>query len=235
MAFDHLSLPYRLTGLYNSPYGPGKQQVITEPGEQTIYNRENRAEHGAKLKGKSSQITEDWEQEQVVRKEGSLPEIPSAVPLFLQIDPSLFDPDSLSSFGIEVISEEEDGFVIGASADLNLSTLNDKIEKFIKEEGKFKDKAAQLWDIVTGKQWRLDRILSKPLLEKWDAIDEAEVLVVDIAIACHTHVPAYPARGDETQVSDAEYGKKVAKWEEKWAKKIEERDGMAFQRQGELE
>jgi Subtilase family. len=237
MAFEHLSLPFRLTGLYNSPYGsgPGKQQVINEPGEQTVNNKKNRAEHGANLKGKSSQITKEWEQEQIARKEEFLPELPSAVPLFLQIDPALFDPDSLRSFGIEVISEEEDGFVIGASADLNLSTLNDKIEKFIKEEGRYKDKAAQLWDIVTGKQWRLDRILSKPLLEKWGDIDEAEVLVVDIAIACHNHVPAYPARGDEEKVSDAEYEKKVAKWEEKWSKKIAERDGIAFQRQGELE
>jgi hypothetical protein len=45
---------------------------------------------------------------------------------FFQVDPERFAPESLTSFGIEVISEEEDGYLIGATADLNLVSLTEK-------------------------------------------------------------------------------------------------------------
>jgi len=166
MAFDHLSLPYRINGLYNSPYGPGKRAVVVAPSPETLTNIENREVHGKSLKEKASAITGEWTNAFEERKELGLPNIPESIPLFLQVDPKIFNPDSLKSFGIEIISEEDDGFLIGASIDLNLSSLNDKIEKFLKEEGKFKNTASQLWDIVTGKQWRLDHILSKSLLKR---------------------------------------------------------------------
>src|SRR5680860_382127 len=171
MAFEHLPLPYKLTGLYNSPYGPGKQVVVVPPSETTIKNQENRKEHGDSLNEKTSLVTSEWTDVLSVRKEKGLPDVPESIPLFLQVDPKIFNPDSLKSFGIEIISEEDDGFLIGASADLNLSTLKDKIDKFLNEDGKFKNTASKLWDIVTGKQWRIEHILSKLLLKKWDEID----------------------------------------------------------------
>jgi hypothetical protein len=235
MAFDHLSLPHRITGLYNSPYGPGKQPVVINPSEETLNNIQNRKQHAKTLEEKTSIITEEWNAELVSRNNQGLPNIPESIPLFLQVDPKVFNPDSLKSFGIEVISEEEDGFLIGASADLNLSTLKDKIDKFLNEEGKFKNTASKLWDIVTGKQWRVEHILSKSLIKKWDEIDDAEILVVDIAIACFIHVPAYPSRGNEQEVSEEQFEEKVARWEEKKQKAEIERDDVSFNRQDELE
>ena len=235
MAFDHLSLPYRITGLYNSPYGPGKQAVVVTPSDETLANLENRKTHGKSLEEKTSLISGEWTNDLEIRKEKGLPKIPESIPLFLQVDPKIFNPDSLRSFGIEIISEEEDGFLIGASADLNLTTLKDKIDKFLKEEGKFKNTASQLWDIVTGKQWRIDHILSKSLLNKWDEIDDAELLVVDIAIACHIHIPAYPNRGNEDEITEEKFQEKVARWEEKKRKAEIEWDEVSFDRQAELE
>ncbi|GMN08629.1 hypothetical protein MTsPCn5_40190 [Croceitalea sp. MTPC5] len=233
MAFDHLSLPFRLRDLYNSPYGPGKQPVVIEPDERTIKNRENRKVHGEGLNQKSTEIIQDWQTALDERKKEGLPELPEALPLFLQVDPNVFDPDKLRSFGIDVISEEEDGFLIGASADLNLSTLSEKIEKFLKEEGKFKDTAAQLWDIVTGKQWRIDRILSKELLSKWEEIDDAEVLVVDVAIASYVHISAYPP-WDKKNITEEQYNERVARWEERRDARQREQDELSMKRQEEF-
>ncbi|WP_431126203.1 S8 family peptidase [Flagellimonas flava] len=234
MAFDHLPLPFRLTNPYNSPYGPGKRPVVNDPDERTIKNRENRKAHGEGLNEKSNEIIGYWQDNLKKRRELGLPELPEALPLFLQVDPNVFDPDRLRSFGIDVISEEEDGFLIGASADLNLGTLKDKIEKFLKEEGKFGNTAAQLWDIVSGKQWRIDRILSKELLAKWDEIDDSELFVVDIAIASHVHIPAYP-NWDKDKISKEEYQEKIARWEAKRDAFQIEQDELSMQRQGELE
>ena len=234
MAFDHLPLPYRLTNVYNSPYGPGKQPVVVSPDDRTTKNRENRKAHGEGLNEKSNEIIGYWQDNLKERRESGLPELPEALPLFLEVDPNVFDPDKLRSFGIDVISEEKDGFLIGASADLNLGTLKDKIDKFLKEEGKFGNTAAQLWDIVSGKQWRVDRILSKELLAKWEEIDDAEMLVVDIAIASHVHIPAYPNR-DKGNLSEEEYQEKIARWEDKRDAVQIEQDELSMQRQGELE
>ncbi|WP_142786103.1 S8 family peptidase [Changchengzhania lutea] len=235
MALDHLSLPHRITGLYNSPYGPGKRAVVVPPSPETLTNIENREVHGNSLEEKTSVITGEWTNAFEERKELGLPNIPESIPLFLQVDPKIFNPDSLKSFGIEIISEEDDGFLIGASADLNLSTLKDKIDKFLKEEGKFRNTASQLWDIVTGKQWRLDHILSKSLLKKWDEIDDSEIFVLDIAIACFIHVPAYPNRGNEEEISEEQFEEKVSRWEEKKQKAQIDWDDVALKRQDELE
>jgi len=235
MAFDHLSLPHRITGLYNSPYGSGKQTVVVNPSEETLNNIKNRKEHAKTLSEKTTIVTGEWKEEFALRKEQGLPNIPESIPLFLQVDPKIFNPDSLRSFGIEIISEEEDGFLIGASADLNLSTLKDKIDKFLNEEGKFKNTASKLWDIITGKQWRIENILSNSLLKKWDKIDDAEILVVDIAIACFIHVPAYPSRGNEEEITEEQFDVKVSRWEEKKQKAEIERDVVSFRRQDEIE
>jgi hypothetical protein len=235
MALDHLSLPHRITGLYNSPYGPGKRVVIKEAGEETKFNLKHRKEHAESLNNKTIEVSEFWSNEINSRKDKGLPTIPELVPLFLKIDPEMFFPESLRSFGIEIISEEKDGFLIGASAELNLSTLKEKIEKFLNSEGKFRNKASQLWDIVTGVQWRIDHILSKQLLKKWEAIDDAEILIVDIAIACYIHVPAYPNRGNIEEVTEEQFEEKVVRWEDKKKKADVDWDEVSFKRQEELE
>ena len=122
MAFDHLSLPFRISGKYNSPYGKGKLSVVKNPSEQTILNQDNREAHGKNLKEKSIGISEKWIADFEKRKAEEMPAIPQSIPLFLQVDPKVFKPDSLKSFGIDIIAEEKDGFLIGASADINLSS-----------------------------------------------------------------------------------------------------------------
>nr|WP_294862199.1 S8 family peptidase [uncultured Fluviicola sp.] len=243
MAFEHLSLPQRINSAkYNSPYGKGKIPVVIEPSPETLENQNNRGVHGEKLRNKTERLITEWIADFENRNATSLPALPEAIPIFLQVDPKVFAPDKLRSFGIEVIAEQADGYLIGASADLNLSKLTEKIQKFVNQEGKFKDTASQLWDIVTGKGWRIENILSKDLFAKWETINDSDNLVVDIAIACHVKVGgAFPEKrkanleeGIEEE-SEEEYQVRVNRWEQKYQASSEERDDLAFERQGELE
>ena len=90
--------------------------------------------HGSKLKGSVSGIVSDWQDLVIERKKAQKPELPNAVPLILQIDPTAFDAEELRKYGIEVIAELEDGYIIGASADPQFTDLQKKIEQFINQE-----------------------------------------------------------------------------------------------------
>ncbi|MFX8844731.1 hypothetical protein ABTM93_20045, partial [Acinetobacter baumannii] len=79
--------------------------------------------------------------------------------VFLQIDAKDLDVESLKGFGVEIIAEEEDGFIIGASS-IDFISLKDKINQFLKEKGKSKNQASKLWSIIEGNQWKLDQIVS---------------------------------------------------------------------------
>jgi hypothetical protein len=232
--FPHLNLPFRIGGDYNSPYGPGKQVPRKYKGDQTILNETNRNAHGAGLSNAAGAIIDNWNLSQEQRNDQGLPQLPASLPLFLQVDPEYFNVDSLdSSFGIEVISEEEGGFVIGASTSIQLSELKSKIEKFINEEGKFKNTAAQLWQIVQGTRWRLDQILSQELLDKWEEITDYEILTVDIGIASFVRVSNFPTRSATENLE--EYEKKVGRWHQRKEQADRDRDDLQMVRQDELE
>ncbi|NEQ48419.1 MAG: hypothetical protein F6K00_34765 [Leptolyngbya sp. SIOISBB] len=72
-------------------------------------------------------ITTNWQAEQEQRKEAGKPDLPDAVSFILQVDPAAFDADNLKSFGIEVVADLEEGYIIGASTDTELSELRKKV------------------------------------------------------------------------------------------------------------
>ena len=125
--FPHLPLPTKLGGTYLNP----KRKFEKKISDTTRNNLLNRVPHGRTLRQTVAQVSRDWNNEQENRAELNFPKLPSdSTPIFLQLDRLEFDAESLHSFGIEIISEEEDGFIIGASAD-NFRSLNDKINDFI--------------------------------------------------------------------------------------------------------
>jgi hypothetical protein len=71
----------------------------------------------------------------------------------------------LRKYGIEVIAELEDGYIIGASVeDSEFSELQKKIELFIKAE-RGGGKVAEIWEIIDGSK-RPEYILSPELFIK---------------------------------------------------------------------
>jgi Subtilase family len=176
--FPHLKFIQKITGKPRL-FGGG------EPNDRTEYNKGNRQGHSNYLSQKTSKIKQDWTDFVSKREAEKLaPLAADVIPIFLQINPDLINSEfDLQSFGIEIISEEEDGFIIGASLD-SLQSLEEKINGFISE--KYGSGAvADLWDIKDGnrEEWTPNRILSGELLEKWNTIEDTRVYRIETSIA----------------------------------------------------
>ncbi|EMN02692.1 S8 family peptidase [Leptospira noguchii] len=228
--FPHLKLQADLTGFYRSP----KVNGGNEQNERTKNNLQNRSEHGGKISKRISDLQKSWIELLKSREDLGLPPLPDAIPLFLETDPDNFNVDSLRSFGIEVLSVEEDGLVIGASTDgYDFKSLKEKIEKFLTEQGKYKNTAAKLWDIETGNKWRIDQILSSELQEKWSDLEDDREYIADISVSCNVYIPELLTKNDE--ISDREYAQYVEGWRTRKSALEKERDEKAVEREKQLE
>lgn len=225
--FPHLSLSIIIDGQYKSP-GGGRSKSL-----QTKDNIKKRSEHAEFLQTRVDQISEYWKNLLEERPE-DLPSLPDSIPLLLKIDPNTFDPDSLKGFGIEIISEEEDGYIIGASADIDLLKLKEKIQKFLENRGQYKNKAAQLWDIEKGNHWKVDQILSPELKAKWGSLEDSIEYVIDVAIACYLKIPNAPIRDIKKNESEENYLRRYANWIERKQLFEVERDEKQRVREDEL-
>lgn len=202
-----------------------------KPNPRTLENRNNSRDHGAFLGGNSNAVKERYQNELAKRTQEGLPPLDgNIIPVFLQVDPDGFDIEALKGFGIEIIAEEDDGFIIGASID-GFKSLEKKIKQFV-EEGKAVA-TAQLWDIVLGENWRVERILSEELQGRWAKIRDQEILVVDISVACYLKAPDYPRRDKED--SDVRYEQRIDGWRARYRKYEIEKDDFEFDRQEEVQ
>jgi hypothetical protein len=186
-----------------------------EMNPRTQFNRgNNRNEHAKQLYQAGMAISVEWEQTRLHRQQDNLPEMPEALSLFLRVDPREMPIEDLRKYGIEVIGELEDGFIIGSSSDLSLLTLRDKIEKFSLGA---QHSIAGLWDIMDGVAWRRERILSESLNEEWPNIKDHDQLVIEIGVAClgTDEVSDHPKNKQSSYKSDEAYEKAVHKWKDK--------------------
>lgn len=175
--FPHIQLRLAKEGIAATPPGGGRKKDA-----QTLANSGDRGGHGSRLNSSVSSITANWKNTQKKREEEEEPELPKSRRIILKIDPNFFDPESLKSYGIELIAELEDGYIIGASADLELSELQNKIGKFIRAEGR-SGKVAEIWDLIDGIN-KPEYILSPELMEHWDLVKDDQIYTVDVGIAC---------------------------------------------------
>ncbi|NGM74734.1 S8 family peptidase [Sphingobacterium sp. SGL-16] len=212
--FPHLPLKDSFKGDFRFKSG------FRKPNPKTIENRENNRNHGAFIGNNANSVKEHHQNELARRAQEGLPYLDeNIIPVFLQVDPYGFDIEALKGFGIEIISEEEEGFIIGASID-GFTSLERKIKQFVEE-----DKAvntAQLWDIVLGKNWRVEQILSEELQHQWDRIDDEDMLVVEVSIACYFKAPEYPSRDKED--SDENYEQRIERWRKRYQEYEIEKD-----------
>ena len=121
--FSHLPLPF----LYR---GKPKLRGFNSPSERTNRNRNNRAHHGEYLKRRSSELSQFWKERRINRLEEDLPEIQVGIPILLEIEPSS-NIEFLRGLGFEIVCEIEDGFIIVASEDIDLTRFNQKANEFI--------------------------------------------------------------------------------------------------------
>jgi hypothetical protein len=204
---------------------------------QTELNKNNRQGHGSKIKNIVSSVVDDWrtfkEEQEKEQQENKQSTLPDAITLILEIDTETFDLDDLRTSDIAIISELEDGYIIGASADTNLSELQKKIENFINNQ-RGGGVIAKILNVLD-KHQHPEFILSPSLLEKWDQIRDEQVYVVEVGISClgtKTKLPEYP---DQKNYKNSEnYVKAIKKWDEDRDITYQEWDELASERQEDL-
>jgi hypothetical protein len=174
--FPHLKFLQKVTGKPRLNGGGS-------PNPKSAQNKANRQGHFGYLSEKASQIKADWDKQINQREQQELAPLDSEIiPIFLKINPDLILYDfDLKLFGIEVISQEDDGFIIGASLD-GFKTLDEKINDFL---GKVwgSAKIADFWEIIDGKQWKPDHILSEYLKSTWRDINDDGIYNLEVGIA----------------------------------------------------
>lgn len=121
---------------------------------------------------------------------------------------------------IEIISNLENKYIIGASADTNMSKLQKRIYQFINGQKKSGAIAKRL--NILDKYQHLEFILSSKLFQEWNKIINEQIYVVDLGISClgnATKLHQYP---EQMNYKNPEhYATAINKW-------IEERDLYLF-------
>jgi hypothetical protein len=186
----HLELILRRTGR-------ARLSGRSKPSPQTVVNLANRPQHAASIRAQAAGAIQRWGEIQGQRGREGRPELPAGVPLLLQID-SDADVDFIrTAFGFEILCEQEDGFLLVASEDVDLAKLEQVLEKF---EAKVRGggNAAKLHSIL-GQQQRLERVLSPELLERWPRLEPASEYIVDLSIEClgTSELPEPPDRAED--------------------------------------
>lgn len=227
--FPHVQLRFTREGTAKPATGGGSKK--TNP--ITASNKSDRWGHGNKLKGSVSSIVADWKSSIEEREQEEKPELPDARRIILQVDPKAFDPDKLKGYGIEVIGDLEDGFIIGASADLELTELQKKIEKFLKEE-RGGGTVPEIWELIDGTR-KPELILSPELWKHWDKVQDEQIYTVDVGISCigtKTKLPDCPTQREDETIDN--YSKRLNRWIEKRDITYQEWDDIAYERQQEF-
>ena len=207
----------------------------SNPSPQTIANRNTRQAHSATLDAAAQAFSADWRQRKAQRQaaDPTLPTVPASVPILLEVDPSL-DLDALRHyFDFEIVAEQEDGFVIVASEDIDIANFRAKLQGFaVQIRGSAT--VAEVHRLHTNDADRLARILSEHLLEIWGRIGDDDPYIVDIGIACTgtLAIPERPKRGERTK--DAEWAEKEYTWSEKRAAAYSEWDDLQIERETAL-
>jgi hypothetical protein len=157
-------------------------------------------------------VATNWQDRQAQRLADGLPTIEAGIPLLLKIDPSL-DLDELRHFfQFEIVSEQEDGFVIVASEDISLTGFQQKLNDFVSKITGSANvaKIHELRDDPTQEE-RLRRILTDILFNEWPTLADDQPYICDVSISCSGtwQIPKRPKRG---RLTDEKWARKEAEW-----------------------
>ena len=225
--FQHLPLLLR----YQGPaliFGGGKQ------ADQTRDNKQNAAGHSGSLRGSATSVISASQARKSHRAQLGLPVVPEGIPVLLQVDPSL-DLDVLrEKFSFEIVSEQEDGFVIIASKDLQFSEFLKMVNEFATLDRGSATVASihRLFDDPNQEE-RLKRILSERLFHQWPFQDNT-IYACDVGISCTgtQEIPKLPTKGKRD--IDATWARKEADWSHARAEAYQAWDDIKSEREQEI-
>lgn len=226
--FEHLPLLLRYQGRARLRGG-------ATPSPQTVANRNAYRAHSTALRNAAQSVSANYQARDAVRRGQNLPVIPQGVPVLLQIDPSL-DLDVLrEKYAFEIVAEQEEGYVIVASEEIDLSTFVQMVTAFAVQVHGSATVASihKLFDDPTQAD-RLRRILSDRLFASWETVGDTQIHVVDIGIACTgtQEIPPVPKRGKRD--TDADWARKESTWSQARAAAYAAWDDIKAAREGEI-
>lgn len=214
--------------------GPAKLGRPPMPSPQSFANRNARQAHSLALDTAAQAFSANWQTRKAQRQaaDQALPDIPLGVPILLQVDPNL-DLDVLrEKFAFEIVAEQENGYVIVASDDIQIAPFRAMLQGFA---GTVRGSAtiAQVHKLFDDPNQtdRLGRILSEHLMNTWGNIDDDQLYIVDIGIACAgtKEIPTRPSRGK--RATDADWAAKEFAWSEARASAYNEWDDIKIERE----
>lgn len=224
--FTHLPLPLLFQGKPKL-HGGGAASA------RTRRNTANRIAHGGYVKRRSAELSRFWKGRHAERLENALPEIETGIPILLEIDPSA-DIDFLRGLGFEIVCEIEEGFIIVATEDVDLSILNQKADAFIANVTAKCNSPAKVYALCEDDD-RLKRILSKELYAKWTTISPEAIYTIDIGVSCcgNIELPKRPDRIDNE--TSEHYSAREQRWKEKFNTAYMVWDEIKMQREETIE
>jgi Subtilase family len=227
--FEHLPLLLRYRGI-------ARLRGFGTPSPQTVANRNARQGHSDALRTSGQTLSTNWQERRALRQGQDLPVIPEGIPILLQVDPSL-DLDVLrEKFAFEIVAEQEEGFVIVASQDIEIAPFLVMVNGFaVQVHGSAT--IAQIHRLFDDPDQadRLRRILSDRLLADWPGIREEQTYIVDIGVACTgtQEIRAYPKRGKRD--TDADWARKERDWSQARSDAYTAWDNIKVAREAEIE
>jgi hypothetical protein len=227
-SFQHLPLHQRFSG---------KADLGRPPrlGPETAANRANYATHAGSIRGAATSHTATWNSLLDARRKNKLPVIEEGIPILLRVDPN-FDIDVLrEKFAFEIVSEQEDGFVLVASKDLALTPFLNMVNAYATVTYGSATIASihQLFDDPSQTE-RLQRILSESLFKQWPTLKDSDQYIFDFGIECTgiKDIPDFPNRGKMD--TDAKWAAKEAAWSQSRTDAYEAWDNIKESRENEL-
>jgi hypothetical protein len=222
--FEHLPLVLREHGRTRVP----PRSIPANP--TTEFNRANRVAHSSGLTSHASRVSTTWKASLQDRVQNGLPPTDAGIPLLLKIDTSLDLDDLRRQFEFEIVSEQEDGYVIVASEDVDLADFQTKLTDFAAATGSAN--IAKIHEIREdlAQDERLSRILSPVLMAEWPVMQDTASYVCDVSVACigNWEVPAKPKR--DRRWKDETWARKENDWSnrrleayDRWERLKEER------------
>src|ERR1035441_6407183 len=215
--FEHLPLLLRYQGKARLGRGGGQSP-------QTRANKNTRQAHSAALLTAAQALSNNWQERITQRQDQDLPVIPEGIPILLQVDPSLELDVLRDKFAFEIVAEQEEGYVIVASEDIELAPFLEMINGFaVQIHGSATVASVHRLFDDPNQSDRLHRILSDRLFAEWPGVNDDQLYIVDIGIGCTgtQEIPAFPKRGK--RATDADWARKERDWSQARSDRSEER------------
>lgn len=215
--------------------GPARFRGFPKPSPQTLANRNARRAHSTYLRDAAQSVSASWKEQKAQRQLQNLPVIPRGIPILVQVDPSLELDVLRAMFEFEIVAEQEEGYVIVASEDIDLALFLAMLNGFaVQVRGSARiAEVHRLFDDPHQTD-RLSRILSERLSAEWPGLNDEQTYIVDIGIACagSHEIPPRPKRGKRD--TDADWARRERDWSQARTEQYDSWDNIKIEREGEI-